>query len=113
MSARHARLCNTKSLFERFHFLRRLELALRPKASFRSLNADPLALQILGKPKGEIPWRHHMPDTAALQEFADYLCKTGFLLLSALKFLFQLRVTGDLINSGFAAAAIELEIAEQ
>jgi hypothetical protein len=54
-----------------------------------------------------------MPDAAALQEFADYLCESGFVLLSPLKFLFQLRITGDLVNSRFVAAAIDLEIAQQ
>ena len=55
MTARHTCLRNSKSLFESFHFLRRLELALRPKSSFRSLNANPLASQTLGKPQAENP----------------------------------------------------------
>ena len=49
----------------------------------------------------------------ALQEFADYLCESGFVLLSPLKFLFQLRITGDPVDLRFAAAAIDLEIAQQ
>ena len=113
MTARHTRLCNTKSLFESLHFLRRLELALRPKSPVRSLKANPLHLQAQGEPKGKIPRRHHVPDAAALQEFADYPGESGFVLLSPLKFLFQLRITGDLVNSRFAAAAIDLEIAQQ
>jgi hypothetical protein len=113
MTARHTCLRNSKSLFESFHFLRRLELAFRPKDSFHSPNANPLASQTFGKPKRKIPRRHDMPDTVPFEKFADHLRERGFLLLSALKFLFQLRVTGDLVDSGLTAAAIELKIAQQ
>jgi hypothetical protein len=113
MTARHTRLRDTKSRLESFHLLRRLELALRPKGPFRSLNANPLGFQTLGKSKRKISWRHNIPDTAPPQEFADYRGNTEFLLLPALEFLFQFRVTGDLIDSGLAPTAIELEIAQQ
>jgi hypothetical protein len=113
MTARHTRLRYAKGLFHSLEFLRRLELALRPKGPFRSLNANPLALQTRGKPKRKIPGRQDMFDAAPLQEFADYRCESRFLLLSALKFLFQLREAGDLVDSGLAAATIELEIAKQ
>ena len=81
MTARHTRLRDWKSLFESFHHLRGLELALRPKSSFRSLNANPLASQTLGKPQRKIPRRHDMPNAVPFQEFADYLRESGFLLL--------------------------------
>ena len=61
VTPRHARLSNAQSPFESFHFLRGLDLALRPEGTFHSLDANPLFLQALRMPEREIPRRQDVP----------------------------------------------------